>query len=158
MMFQRLGILGVLAVCLFAMAIVGCNRPPLALPPPLLTPMEKLAGSYSLVEHEASLAAMSTEDAAALAVVRWSDAPSLSGRLHLLRGGSGWFVTRSFAHEVEVEYGGSWGRIWSANSTTITFTDYDNEVQVENYTLEGEFLTLATFQEDYARIEKWRKD
>ena len=151
-MFKRLGTFAVLAVCLFAIVIVmgGCNRddpPPdkpieIVKPPVELTPMEKLTGTYSLLESDEVLL-----DGEVLIAV--------SGSLHFRPGGNGWLVT------VEYEDGDSYGDsgpTWTANATAITFILSDGERLVEEYTLEGKVLTLASFTEDdFARIEKWRK-
>lgn len=148
-MLKQLGISAILAVCLFAMAIVGCNRedPPPDKPieivkPPEKTPMEKLAGTYSLVESE-------------LVSGGEVDNPPVSGRLHLRPGGNGWLV--SYEYE-DGESDGSAGPTWSANATTISFMGSENEGGVEEYTLEGKFLILSTFDTRFAWIEKWRKD
>ena len=153
MMFKRLGILGVLAVCLFALAMGGCNRddpPPdkpieIVTPPVELTPMEKLTGIYSLVE-DTSVHGREVIN------------PSVSGKLHLRPGGNGWLVT----YEGEDgDSSGNSGPTWTANATTITFIASDGERFVEDWTLEGKVLTLAKFAEDFedaTYIEKWRKD
>ena len=153
MMFKRLGIFAVLAVCLFAIVIVmvGCERedkidPPIV--PPVeetkveLTPMEKLAGTYSLVE--------STQ-----VYVEGDIWKAVSGKLHLRPGGNGWLTT--FEDEDGDSTGVS-GPTWTANATTITFIT-SGDRWVEDYTWEGKVLTLAFFgDDDFARIEKWRKD
>lgn len=143
MMLKRF--LGVLAVCLFAMAmaIVGCGgddedeKPP---PPPVLTPMEKLAGNYSYVEG------ISIDE----------DSDLVSGEMHLRPEGRGWIVVYEFKDEDSRRYAGP---TWSATDTTITFIDSRDQVSViENYTLEGKFLTLASFEAGDEFILKWRKD
>ena len=155
-MFKRLGILGVLAVCLFAIAIVmvGCGNGDEKIDPPIdppveekqveLTPMEKLTGIYSLVESEA--------------VTRNQVSRAFSGRMHLRPGGNGWLVT--YEDEDGDSFGDS-GPTWTANATTITFIYPDGERLVEDWTLEGEVLTLArldTELDESAVVEKWRKD
>lgn len=149
-MLKHLGISSILAVCLFAMAMGGCNRedpPPdkpieIVTPPVELTPMEKLAGTYSLVESE-------------LVSGGQVDNPPVSGRLHLRPGGNGWLVT--YVDEDGDSFGDS-GPTWTANATTISFVSSEDEGGVEEYTLEGKFLTLSTFDAGFAFIEKWRKD
>ena len=157
MMFKRLGILGVFAVCLFAITIVmvGCGAdeddpPPdkpieIVTPPVELTPMEKLTGTYSLVEREAVVGVDVLES-------------TVSGKLHLRPGGNGWLVTYEFE---DGDSSGFSGPTWTANATTITFIASDGDRWVEDWTLEGKVLTLALFAEDAedtTYIEKWRKD
>ena len=140
-MFQQLGRFAPLALCLFTLAIVmgSCNRED----PVELTPMEKLSGPYSLVESEVLVDNEVRE-------------PPNYGKLHLRPEGNGWIVT--FEYE-EGDSSGNSGATWTANATTITFIDSDGERWVEDYTLEGKFLTLSFFDEDndVAIIEKWRK-
>ena len=152
-MFKRLGIFAILAVCLFAivMVMVGCEREdeidkPIV-PPPVetqveLTPMEKLAGTYSWVEGE-GVVDFEVQD------------PPVSGSLHLRPGGNGWLAT--FNLQDGDSFGNS-GSTWTANATAITFIDSDGDRFVEDYTLEGKVLTLTRFDEDGAFIQKWRKD
>ena len=156
MMFRYLGRFGVLAVCLFAIVIVmgGCggdddpppDKPVEIVTPPVveLTPMEKLTGSYSLVESESV-----TANQVSLII---------SGRLHLRPGGNGWLAT--YEDEDGDSFGGS-GPTWTANATTITFIDSGGETWTDDYTLEGKVLTLANLDtelDESAYIDKWRKD
>ena len=155
MTFKHLGTFALLAVCLFAIVIAmgGCEReeddpppPPPPPPPPVeLTPMEKLTGTYSYVESEE--------------VVGFDVRESpVSGRMHLRPGGNGWLWTYEF--EDRDSYGRS-GPTWSANATTLTFIASDGERWVEDYTLEGKVLTVASFAEsddELSYIETWRKD
>ena len=147
-MFRYLGRFVVLAVCLFALAIVmvGCGEgevnPPLPPPPPVETPMEKLTGTWLLVEATAIFGGNVTT-------------PPVSAELHLRPEGNGWIATYVSASG---DSSGASGPTWTANATTITYIDSDGERRVEDYTLEGKFLTLASFDENFSRIEKWRKD
>ena len=146
MMFKRLVILGVLAVCLFALVMGGCNRddpPPdkpieIVTPPVELTPMEKLAGSYWLVRHTGL----------------WDDGqvqdPVASGRLELGSGGSNW----SKAYDNH-EWGGT---EWSATSTTITFAGREGAVpNTQTYTLVGKILTISEYSFGLTTTEIWQK-
>ena len=156
-MFRYLGRFVVLAVCLFAIAIVmvGCGNGDEKIDPPIdppveekqveLTPMEKLTGTYSLVEREAVVGVDVLES-------------TVSGKLHLRPGGNGWLVTYEFE---DGDSSGFSGPTWTANATTITFIASDGDRWVEDWTLEGKVLTLALFAEDAedtTYIEKWRKD
>ena len=154
-MLKYLGRFGVLAVCLFAIVIVmgGCNRddPPPDKPteivkPPVETqtetPMEKLAGTYSFIEGE------SVVDFEVLE-------PPASAKFHLRPEGNGWLAT--FESRDGDSFGNS-GPTWTANATTLTLIASDGERLVSEYTLAGKVLTLSAFNEDGARIEKWRKD
>ena len=141
-MFRQLGTFAPLALCLFALAIAmgmgDCDDDPQV----ELTPMEKLAGTYSLVESEVLVDNEVLE-------------PPNYGKLHLRPEGNGWIVT--FEYE-EGDSSGNSGATWTANATTITFIDSDGDRWIEDYTLEGKFLTLSYFDEnnDVAIIEKWR--
>ena len=163
MMFKRLGILGVLAVCLFAIVIVmvGCGNGDEKIDPPIVppveetkveTPMEKLTGTYSYVAGTYSYV-----ERVGVVGVDVQDSP-VSGLMHLRAGGNGWL----WAYEYEDgEPGGYSGPTWSANATTLTFIPSDGERIVEDYTLEGKVLTVASFAEsddELSYIEKWRKD
>ena len=158
MKFKQLGTFALLAVCLFAIVIAmgGCEReeddpPPdkpveIVTPPPVeLTPMEKLTGTYSYVEGEA-VVGLEVQD------------PPVSGRMHLRAGGNGWLWT--YEYEDGDSFGNS-GPTWSANATTLTTIESDGTRWVEDYTLEGKVLTVASFAEsddESSYIEKWRKD
>ena len=152
MMFKRLGILGVLAVCLFAIAIVmvGCGAdeddpppPPPPPPPPVeLTPMEKLAGTYSYVEGTRVV-----DDGV--------EVSPHSGQMHLRPGGNSWLITLELE---DIEPEGYSGPTWTANATTITFIASDGTSEAWEYTLEGKFLTMTFVVEEGATLEKWRKD
>ena len=152
-MFKHLGRFSVLAVCLFALAMVGCGNGDEKIDPPIvppveekqveLTPMEKLTGTWSLVE---STGVDGDGD-----VLR----QDVSGQLILRPEGNGWLVT--YVDEDGDSRGNS-GQTWSANATTITFIVSGGERFVERYTLEGSFLTVSSFDEDLAFVEKWRKD
>lgn len=148
-MFRHLGRFALLALCLFAITIVmGCGGSSgwwngEEEEEVELTPMQKLTGTYSLVEFE------SIQD-------NEVDEPPNSGKLHLRPEGNGWLLTLEY-EDLE-DYGGA-GPTWTANDTTITFTASDGTRWSEDYTLEGKLLTLSFFDEDdeYARLEKWRK-
>ena len=144
-MFRQLGRFARLATCLFAIAIVmgSCGEPidemmPPTPPPPVeLTPMEKLAGSYELVEHE-------------------SDTPenvAISGDMYLKPGGSSWEIRVNLEDEAT---GTDQGPAWSANATTITFTNTRGPDSVVEYTLEGKFLAITPIKASTETL-KWRK-
>ena len=148
-MFKRLGMFAVLAVCLFAIAIVmvGCSEwwedDDEEEEEVELTPMEKLTGTYSLVEREVIWMG-STEE------------PPTSGTLRLRPEGNGWSTTFEFAdRDAEARL----GTTWTANTTAITFIDTDGFHWSEDYTLKGKFLTLDYFAPEWSetQTEKWRK-
>ena len=149
-MLKHLGISSILAVCLFAMVMGGCNRedpPPdkpieIVTPPVELTPMEKLAGSYSFVEGTR-------------VVENGVEISPHSGRMHLRPGGNSWLVALE-PEDRELE--GYSGPTWTANATTITFIESDGTSEAWEYTLEGKFLTMTFVYENGATLEKWRKD
>ena len=111
-------------------------------PPPVETPMEKLTGTYAFIEAEGVNAFFEVLE------------PPDSGKLHLRPGGNGWLVTLLQDGDA---FGNS-GATWSANATTLTLTASDGERLVNDYTLEGQVLTLTQFGEDGGTIQKWRKD
>ena len=130
----------VLAVCLFAIVIVmgGCSE----WWEEELTPMEKLAGTYLLVE---------VEIVQGRSVVEGPE----SGKLQLRPEGNGWIVT---GVDKDGDAIGNAGPTWTADATTITFIDSDGNRSVQDYTLEGKLLTKTEIDDDYAAIfEKWRK-
>lgn len=142
-MFRQFGRFAPLALCLFTLAIVmGSCSEWWDDEEEELTPMEKLAGTYSIVESKVILDNEVLE-------------PPNSGQLHLRPEGKGWIVT--FEYEAGDSSGNS-GATWTANATTVTFIDSDGDRWVEDYTLEGKFLTLSFFDEDndVAIIETWR--
>ena len=133
MMFKHLGRFGVLAVCLFALAMVGCG------PDEEETPMEKLAGTYTLIDREI--------------VSRGSVLPreDLSGHLHLMPEGNGW--SRTIGGDSDS------GPTWSATDTTITkVPDSGEESWTEDYTLVGTVLTLVYEDENLHIEHRWEKD
>ena len=137
-MLKQLGTFAIFAVCLFAIVIVmgGCDGdkvdPPIV---PTETPMEKLTGSYTLIEV----------DGVALS-------PGSYSKLELLPRGNGW--SRSSTH-----LGAASGPTWSASDTTITFTYSTGGTSTDNYTLEGNLFTLTSLVPDGSYIEGlWRKE
>ena len=131
-MFRYLGRFAVLAVCLFTLAMVGCG-------PGDKTPMEKLTGSYTLIEV----------NGVALS-------PESYTKGELLPRGSGW--SRS-----STQLGAASGPTWSASDTTITFTSSTGGTWTDNYTLEGNLLTIVSVvpvgPDGSTYIERlWRKE
>ena len=152
-MFKRLGTFAVLAVCLFAIAMVmvGCGRddppidkpidpPPVEKPivPKVETPLEKLAGSYNLVEVFDGIITLRI--------------PEVDGRLYMEEGGGDWFWSLNF---VNLDNGlvKNSGETWSPSATGIAFITSDGEWLGTEYTLVGSLLTLE--RDDL--ITKWRK-
>ena len=152
-MFRQFGRFAPLALCLFAITIVmGCGgssgwwngeEEEEEEEEVELTPMEKLAGTYELVESEEIWFGDIEE-------------PPTSGTLRLRPEGNGW--TRTHKSE-DGSSSGETGTVWIANATTIAFVDGDGVRNEEDYTLDGKFLTLALISSDgdYSLIEKWRK-
>ena len=145
-MFRQLGHFAPLALCLFAIVIAmgSCGEPidemmpptpPPPTPPPVeLTPMEKLAGTYELV----------------------ADTPenvALSGDMYLKPGGSTWEIRVNLEDEAT---GTNRGPAWSANATTITFTNTSGPDSVVEYTLEGKVLAITPIEASTETL-KWRK-
>ena len=130
-MFKRLGIFAILAVCLFAIVIVmgGCDPDDPPPPPPIVppvetkveTPMEKLAGSYSLVEAQAG-----NEPAAR--------PPGFSGKMFLFTAGGSTYTMSLGPAGNQGHYTGT----WSADQTHLTF-DGDRFL----YTWDGTHLTFS---------------
>ena len=154
MMFKHLGMFVVLAVCLFAMAIVGCDEP-------MQTPiMKKLAGTYWFVsEDEVSTPPDSGKFKRRLQRrLRDLDCAGVicedAGKLHLRPGGNSWLIRYKVAGETNKITGSK----WHANDTHITFRDFDGERVVMDYVLDVDILILIVFGEDRTRIEKWVKD
>ena len=141
-MFKHLGRFAILAVCLFALAMVGCNGgeggngngkgtdiiKPAAEP----TPMEKLTGFYSLVEA-------------------WEDneevarPPEFSGSLFLYSDG-----TSSMHLTVLGNFSLTTGT-WSVDKTHLTL-----DGERGRYTWDGTHLTIS--DADGSFHIKWRKD
>ena len=131
-MLKHLGTFAVLAVCLFALAMVGCG------PDEEETPMEKLAGTYTLIDR--------------LVVSNGSIFPreELPGNLHLMPEGNGWSRT--------IDGDSYSGPTWSATDTTITMVTDSGVSSPEDYTLVGKVL-LIVFESDWLYIEnRWEKD
>ena len=149
-MFRQLGHFAPLALCLFTLVIAmgSCGEPidemmppptPPPTPPPPVeeTPMEKLAGTYELVEHESD----TPENAA------------ISGDMYLRPGGSTWEIRVNLENEAT---GTNQGPAWSANATTITFTNTSGPDNVVEYTLEGKVLAITPIEASTETL-KWRK-
>ena len=114
-MFKQLGRFAVLAVCLFALAMVGCG------PDEEETPMEKLAGSYEFSDHVTV------------------NVPLVGGSFEFSPGGNTWSL--HYLWEDGRTHSDS-GPTWSATDTTITFTNSTGLTWTDDYTLVGEVLTL----------------
>ena len=130
-MLKQLGTFGVLAVCLFALAMVGCG-------PGDETPMEKLAGTYTFIDREGGLRGVI------------SPREELPGNLHLMPEGNGWSET--------IDGVSSSGLTWSATDTTITRVPSGEESFTEDYTLVGKVLTLVYEDENLYIEHRWEKD
>ena len=149
-MFKQLGRFGVLAVCLFAIVIVmvGCNgnggggeggngngKGTEIIKPEVETPMEKLAGTYTLVEIR-----VGNE------IIR---PPDMSGDLNLYR-------LSGYPYDMSLTVlGNPLGRVsgtWSADETTITL-DGDRSP----YSWDGTHLTFAVPTDDGLANVKWRQ-
>ena len=148
-MFRHLGRFAPLALCLFAIVIAmgGCSEwweeEEEEEEEVELTPMEKLAGTYELVEKQ----------------VIWMgsiEEPPTSGTLRLRPEGNGWSTTYVFA---DGDSDARVGLLWTANTTTITFIESERFTWSEDYTWEGKFLKLEYFAPEWSetQTEKWRK-
>ena len=118
-MFKRLGRFAVLAVCLFAIAIVmvGCG------PGEEETPMEKLAGTYTFIGQTLIAGGVTSS---------YEDLP---GNLHLMPEGNGWSQT--------IDRSSVSGPTWSATDTTLTTVTDSGVTSTGDYTLVGKVLTLV---------------
>ena len=151
-MFKRLGTFVVLAVCLFAIAIVmgSCGGDDTDDDD---SPMGKLTGTYSFVKSEQIWHNVEQER---LLAQEAREPPDYVGELRLRPEGNGW--TATFEDKDGDRIGGNSGPTWTANDTTITFTDSDGEQWREDYTLEGQLLTMTRedVDGDYTNISTWR--
>ena len=137
-MFRHLGTFAVLAVCLFVLAMVGCNRedPPPPPPPPLPeeTPAEKLTGLYDLVETVGDSG-----------VTR---PPDIIGDLTLVG------VFRTYTYTMSITIAGETRSVngsWSVDDTHITF-----DGTRLRYSWDGTYLTFSNPDGSSLSL-KWRK-
>ena len=139
MMFKRLGRFAVLAVCLFAIAIVmgGCNRDDPPPPPPIElpteTPGQKLTGQYELVETVGDSG-----------VTR---PPDITGDLFLFDLLGTYTMSITIAGETRSVVNGSWG----ADDTHITL-----DGTRLRYSWDGTYLTYSNPDGSSLSL-KWRK-
>ena len=138
-MLKQLGTFAILAVCLFALAMVGCGNgnggkkidPPI-IDPPTETPMEKLDGSYDLTEFRIPDQGV---------VLR---PPELSGTLQLFSGR--WSLSYGTNDDELLAFAillSSHGTTWSATETTLTLTATAGTPFNFSYSLVGERLTIT---------------
>ena len=133
-MFRHLGRFSVLAVCLFAIVIVmvGCG------PDEEETPMEKLAGTYTLIGGEVITGGFT------------SSREGLPGNFHLMPEGNGWSLTIDGSSVSEPT--------WSATDTTLTYVTDSGVTETKDYTLVGKVLTLV-YDTDFLYSEHiWQKE
>lgn len=120
------------------------SDPPIV-PPTTETPLEKLTGSYTLIEWEiVHKEAEGGED-----LVLSPDVGS-TGKLHLRPEGNGWSQT--------INGETLSGPTWSATATTFTIVADSGSTGTEDYILVGDVLTLV-YDDDSLRMERsWQKD
>ena len=124
-MLKQLGTFVVLAVCLFAIAMVGCDRedPPPDKPielPPEETPQQKLAGSYDLVSGS----------------INSELVPGITGNLTLHEYTDAWSMEFSAP---DADFRAS-GVLWRATELTIKFIYEDGSIENVPYRWIGERL------------------
>ena len=151
-MFRHLGTFAVLAVCLFALAMVGCGNgnggtkidppiidPPIIDPPVTETPKLKFTGSYELVE------------------ARYPDGtirhpPSLTGKMFLFALDSlrnTFSLTSADGDRIEVKF------TWSPDETHFL----DNAGKRMTYTWDGTHLNLTyTSDNGQTLVTSWKKN
>ena len=153
-MLKQLGTFAILAVCLFALAMVGCGNgnggtkidPPI-IDPPTETPGEKLEGSYELTEFRIPDQGV---------VLR---PPELTGTLRLQMGR--WVLSynnNTNDEDLQLFAFGltSFGQTWSATETTLTLDSATAAPTAYfSYSLVGERLTI-TYRD--GTIATWEKD
>ena len=141
-MLKQLGTFAILAVCLFALAMVGCDNnggttkpridPPIIDPPPTETLMEKLYGAYDLTEFRIPDQGV---------VLR---PPEFTGTLQLFSGR--WSLSYGTNDDELLAFAillSSHGTTWSATETTLTLTATVGTLFNFSYSLVGERLTIT---------------